>query len=218
MGAYTSLQNRQVCGVLQEFTILSLSPAVQLQGLTKHYGDFAALSEVDLTIQRGELFGQLGPNGAGKTTAIRLIMGALRATAGLAHVDGHDRLGLRDAMSDYAVNYSRGMKKKLALVLAMMHQPLVLILDEPSNGLDPYANRTLHTLLREWVDLGRTVFFSTHRLEQAERLCTRLSVLADGRVAAVGTLDELRAGLPQGATLEDVFFATTGLQTPGPGQ
>ncbi len=121
-----------------------------------------------------------------------------------------ERLGLADATEEFAINYSKGMKKKLALLCAMLHDPLVLILDEPTNGLDPYATRALHELVREEVAKGKTIFFSTHLLDQAEKLCRRVGILYKGRLAAVGTLEELRANLSQGGSLEEIFFAVTG--------
>jgi ABC-2 type transport system ATP-binding protein len=120
-----------------------------------------------------------------------------------------DRLELADATDEYAVNYSRGMKKKLALVCALLHDPLLLILDEPTNGLDPYATRTLHALMQELTGAGKTVFFSTHLLDQAQRLCRRIGIVHRGRLAAAGTLEELRAGKTE-ASLEDIFFDATG--------
>jgi len=120
-----------------------------------------------------------------------------------------ERLELGDAIEEFAVNYSKGMKKKLALVCAMLHDPALLILDEPTNGLDPFATRSLHELMREKVAAGHTVFFSTHLLDQAEKLCDRVGIVYQGRLAAAGTVDELRGGLPQESTLEEVFFALT---------
>jgi ABC-2 type transport system ATP-binding protein len=121
-----------------------------------------------------------------------------------------ERLELADAVNEFAVNYSKGMKKKLAAICAMLHDPALLILDEPTNGLDPFATRTLHELMREKVAEGRTVFFSTHLLDQAEKLCSRMAVIHRGRLAAAGSLAELRANLPPQSTLEEVFFALTG--------
>ncbi len=121
-----------------------------------------------------------------------------------------ERLGLADATEEYAMNYSKGMKKKLALLCAMMHDPALLILDEPTNGLDPHATRTLIEIVKEKVAQGRTVLFSTHLLDQAEKLCHRIGILYKGRLAATGTLDELRARLSKGGSLEEIFFAVTG--------
>ncbi len=120
-----------------------------------------------------------------------------------------EKLDLVEAAEEYAVNYSKGMKKKLALICAMLHDPLVLILDEPTNGLDPYATRTLHELLRGKVAEGKTIFCSTHLLDQAEKLCHRAGIVAKGRLAAVGTLGELRARSSQNASLEEIFFSVT---------
>jgi ABC-2 type transport system ATP-binding protein len=238
-------------------------PALELQGLTKSYGAFTAVSDLSLRVGRGELFALLGPNGAGKTTTIRMLMGILQPTAGVARIDGLDcfsqrvevkrrvgylpdepifydylrgreilrfvaemhgldpaeslraaqdlvkRLELADAMDEYAINYSKGMKKKLALICAMLHDPLLLILDEPTNGLDPYATRALHELVREKIAAGKTVFFSTHLLDQAERLCQRAGIVFKGRLAAAGTLAELRARVSQSGTLEEIFFSVT---------
>jgi len=123
---------------------------------------------------------------------------------------------LGDAMEEYAVNYSKGMKKKLALACALLHEPELLILDEPTNGLDPYATRALHELMRRQCAAGRTVFFSTHLLDQAERLCDRVGILFRGRLAAEGAIGELRverAGAD--ASLEEIFFSVTGGATTG---
>jgi len=106
--------------------------------------------------------------------------------------------------------YSLGMKQRLALAACLVGDPDVLILDEPTNGLDPFATRTLHEIMREKVAEGRTVFFSTHLLDQAERLCSRMAIIHRGRLAAAGSLTELRANLPPQSTLEEVFFALTG--------
>ena len=130
-----------------------------------------------------------------------------------------EQLDLAEAMGEYAVNYSRGMKKKLALACALLHQPDLLILDEPTNGLDPYATRAVHELIRRHVASGMSVFFSTHLLDQAERLCDRAGILYRGKLAAVGRLEELRASLAVGGSLEEIFFSvTSGAGMAGNGQ
>jgi ABC-2 type transport system ATP-binding protein len=120
-----------------------------------------------------------------------------------------ERLELGPALADYAVNYSRGMKKKLALVCALLHQPELLILDEPTSGLDPLASRRLNELIVEYQGGGATVLLSSHLLDQVERLCRRIAIVSGGRVAALGTLDELRGERTDAGTLEDIFFAVT---------
>jgi ABC-2 type transport system ATP-binding protein len=101
------------------------------------------------------------------------------------------------------------MRKKLALVCALLHDPPVLLFDEPTNGLDPHATRDCLDLLRERAARGGTVLVSTHLLDQAERLVARVGILDHGRLKAVGPLDALRADLAPGGTLEDVFFRVT---------
>ena len=237
------------------------SSIVEVRGLTKTYGAFQALSNLDLDIPRGELFALLGPNGAGKTTTMRMLMGILKASAGSARINGldcfadrvavkrvvgflpdepvfHDylrgieiirfvggmhglsareiqqrawplieRIELADATEEYAVNYSRGMKKKLGLVCSLLHEPELLILDEPTSGLDPIATRRLNELLLEKVQRGMTVLLSSHLLDQVQKLCRRMAIISGGRLAAVGTLEELRTRASAESSLEEIFFA-----------
>jgi ABC-2 type transport system ATP-binding protein len=119
------------------------------------------------------------------------------------------RLDLGNATEEYAVNYSRGMKKKLGLICALLHDPQLLILDEPASGLDPAGIRTLHELMREKAAEGKTVFFSTHHLEQAEKLCHEIGILHKGRLAMAGTLDEMRETLAHDSSLEGIYFLVT---------
>ena len=97
-------------------------------------------------------------------------------------------------------------KKKLALICAMLHEPRLLVLDEPTSGLDPFATRTFHNLIRATVAAGTAVFYSTHLLDQAERLCDSVGILFQSRLAAFGPLAELREKLCEGGSLEDIFF------------
>ncbi|MGE0142840.1 MAG: ABC transporter ATP-binding protein [Planctomycetota bacterium] len=130
-----------------------------------------------------------------------------------------ERLEFADALDEYAVNYSMGMRKKLALTCAILHEPSVLVLDEPTNGLDPVVTRTLLELVRELAAKGTAIFYSTHLLEQAERLCHRVAILHRGALAALGTPAELRSRIAAEASLEDVFFqVTSGESLPGPSE
>ncbi|MDF3019994.1 MAG: transporter ATP-binding protein [Steroidobacteraceae bacterium] len=193
---------------------------IEFQQLTRTYGDFTAVHPLTLTVDRGEVFGFLGPNGAGKTTTIRMMMGILVPSGGRALISGldcHERravemlaeFGLTEAVDEFAVNYSMGMKKKLGLACALVHDPEVLILDEPINGLDPRAARDVQDRLRLAAAAGKTIFMSTHLLDMAEKVCTRVGIIHKGDLVATGTMDELRARTHQNASLEEVFLAVT---------
>jgi ABC-2 type transport system ATP-binding protein len=124
-------------------------------------------------------------------------------------------MALTEAADEYVVNYSLGMQKKMALCLALIHEPSVLILDEPTTGLDPLATRQMRDLIRSSAERGRTVLLSTHLLDMAERVCDRVAILHHGRLAALGTPDGIRnrafeSGLaPGAASLEDAFLTLT---------
>jgi ABC-2 type transport system ATP-binding protein len=117
--------------------------------------------------------------------------------------------GLEEVAQEYAVNYSMGMKKKLGLACALIHEPSVLILDEPTNGLDPRASRDVQQRLRKSVDEGMTIFLSTHILDMAERLCSRIGIIHHGQLVATGSPQELKDKVTAGGTLEQVFLAVT---------
>lgn len=114
-------------------------------------------------------------------------------------------LGLEEAQEDFASNYSTGMKKRLGLACALIHEPKVLILDEPTNGLDPRSAFHVRDVILDFAASGRTVLLSTHLLDLAERVCHRLGVLHHGRLVAIGTRDELA---PHGS-LEEKFLTLT---------
>ena len=118
------------------------------------------------------------------------------------------RMKLSDEMDNYAEDYSRGMKKKLGLLLAMLHEPKLLVLDEPTNGLDVESTRLFYELITETAASGTTVLFSTHLMDHVARLCSHAVVIGDGKLIAKGSLDELRAltGLDD---LEDIFVKLT---------
>ena len=242
---------------------------IQLENLTRHYGSLAAVQDLNMTVQEGELFGFLGPNGAGKTTTIRMIIGLLRPTRGTVSVVGHDvkqeplavkravgylaqtpllydkltgreflrflgglyglgdekidartehllaLMDLSDKADQLIESYSGGMRHKIGLCGALLHEPPVLVLDEPLTGLDPYSARRIKDLLQELCRQGSTVFLSTHVLEVAERVCDRVGILDKGRLIAVGTMAALRTQAQSSAetTLEDLFLQLTGGET-----
>jgi len=219
-----------------------MTAAIETAGLTKTYGAARGITDVDLTVEPGEVFGFLGPNGAGKTTMIRVLLDLVRPTAGSARVLGldahadaiavHRRIGyvagdpalddrltgralcawlgrLRgtpdpvgvDALAERLVVdldrpirvLSKGNRQKVALVQAFVHRPDLLLLDEPTSGLDPIVQETFAEMVREVADAGRTVFLSSHRLDEVQQVCDRVGIIADGRVIAVDRVDDLRA-------------------------
>ena len=117
--------------------------------------------------------------------------------------------GLDEASEDFAVNYSLGMKKKLGLACALIHEPAVLILDEPINGLDPRASRDVQERLLRIAAAGTTIFVSTHLLDMAEKLCSRVAIIHRGALAATGSLGEIRRQLASEGSLEDIFLQLT---------
>jgi ABC-2 type transport system ATP-binding protein len=124
-------------------------------------------------------------------------------------------LDLADAAEEYAINYSMGMKKKLGLACALIHDPPVLILDEPTNGLDPRAARQVRDRLQAAATRGKTIFVSTHLLDMAERLCTRVGIINAGRLVEVGAVETLRQKLAPGGSLEEVFIKVTDPEAQG---
>jgi ABC-2 type transport system ATP-binding protein len=117
---------------------------------------------------------------------------------------------LAEAQDDLIDSYSHGMKQKAALAAALIHDPRVLVLDEPTVGLDPKSARLIKDMLRQLADRGAAVFLSTHILEIAERMCDRIGIINQGRLVAVGTMDELRALGKGERSLEDIFLSLTG--------
>jgi ABC-2 type transport system ATP-binding protein len=224
--------------------------AIELDGVTKRYGDVRALHDVDLTVDDGEIFGFLGPNGAGKSTTIDILLDFVRPTAGEVTVLGHDaqaesravrrrtgvlpdgfsvydrltgrkhlrlavdskgadedvddllaRVGIADAADRPAGDYSTGMVQRLVLAMALVGDPDLLILDEPSTGLDPNGARRMREVIRAERDRGATVFFSSHILEQVEAVCDRVGILRGGELVAVDTIEGLREAVGGGDRL-----------------
>jgi len=123
-----------------------------------------------------------------------------------------DVLELAEKRDTLIIDYSQGMKKKVGLAAALIHNPKVLFLDEPFNGVDVVSVRTVRRILMRLVDRGVTVFFSSHVMDMVERLCHRVAILREGRVVALGTVDELKTqvGAPADSSLEDLFLAHIG--------
>jgi len=221
---------------------MNATPAmVRMQGLSKRYGDTLALDRLDLTVERGGVYGYLGQNGAGKTTTIRLLLGLLRPSAGRAELDGVDAWrdpvaahrqvayvaaephlwpGLtgaemleflarlrggadaryREALVDrFQLDTSKkvrvlshGSRQKVQLIAAFASRAELLILDEPTGGLDPLMEMAFRETVREAAQRGQTAFLSSHILSEVEAVCDRVGILRAGRLVDEGTLADLR--------------------------
>ena len=228
--------------------------AIEIEGLSKHFGDVVAVDDLDLVVEDGEIFGFLGPNGAGKSTTIDILLDFIRPTAGRVTVLGHDaqaeglavrrrtgvlpdayhvydrltgrqhvelaldmkgldsdpmalldRVRIADAADRKAGGYSKGMRQRLVLAMALVGEPDLLVLDEPSTGLDPNGAREMRDIIREENARGTTVFFSSHVMEQVEAVCDRVAIIDRGRLVAVDTIDGLRHATGSGETLYVTF-------------
>jgi ABC-2 type transport system ATP-binding protein len=229
--------------------------AVQVENLTKKFGEFVAVDRVTFTVDRGAIFGFLGPNGAGKTTTIRMLLGLLRPTSGTATVLGYDivkqtaevkrrigymsqRFSLYDdltvdenlnfygrtygvrggrlkARKDYVLqmaglvgrqreltrNLSGGWKQRLALGAAIVHEPEMLFLDEPTAGVDPLSRRAFWDLLYDLAEGGTTIMVTTHYMDEAEH-CQHLAFVQRGRIVAHGSPAYIKENHMRGQVLE----------------
>ena len=229
---------------------------LQIEHLTKAYGDKKAVDDLSLHIRPGEIYGFIGHNGAGKTTTLKSAVGILRFDSGEIRINGRsikdepvackrvlayipDNPDLYDFMTgikylnfvadifgvpseerrakidDYAARfeltddlaqpiaaYSHGMKQKLAVIAAWLHSPKLIIMDEPFVGLDPKAAHLLKIMMRELCEEGGAIFFSTHVLEVAEKLCDKVAIIKGGRLIRSGPMEEVKGD----DSLEDVFL------------
>ena len=229
---------------------------LDIQHLTKTYGEKKAVDDLTLHTAPGEIYGVVGHNGAGKTTTLKAAVGILQFDSGEITVGGRsirtDPLGCKRQLAyipdnpdlyDYmtgikylsfiadvfGVNaatrqarireyaelfeltgdlaqpiaaYSHGMKQKLSIIAAWLHDPKLIIMDEPFVGLDPKASHLLKTMMRQVCDDGGAIFFSTHVLEVAEKLCDKVAIIKSGRLIRSGTMEEVKGD----DSLEDVFL------------
>jgi ABC-2 type transport system ATP-binding protein len=221
-------------------------PVVETNQLTKHYGSIAAVEDLSLTVNEGEIFGFLGPNGAGKTTTILMLLGLTRPTSGTVNVCGHNptrdairvkhmvgylpehlgfyddmtarenlryvarlngipdeiskerieealkTVGLDEASDRRAGTFSKGMRQRLGIAEVLIKEPQLVILDEPTLGLDPDASNRMITTIEELSrQKGITVLFSSHYLNQVQRISDRVGIMIRGKMVAKGTIDEL---------------------------
>ena len=229
---------------------------LNIEHLTKTYGEKKAVDDLCLHIAPGEIYGFIGHNGAGKTTTLKSVVGILQFDAGEITIDGisikenpleckrrfayiPDNPDLYDYMTGikylnfiadifgvganerqarirkYAdafeltadlaqpiAAYSHGMKQKLAIIAAWLHDPRLIVMDEPFVGLDPKAAHTLKGMMRQVCDNGGAIFFSTHVLEVAEKLCDKVAIIKGGKLIRSGTMEEVKGD----DSLEEVFL------------
>ena len=233
---------------------------LNIEHLTKAYGEKKAVDDLNLHIVPGEIYGFIGHNGAGKTTTLKSVAGILQFDEGEITIDGisikenpleckrrfayiPDNPDLYDYMTGikylnfiadifgvganerqerirkYAdafeltadlaqpiAAYSHGMKQKLAIISAWLHEPKLILMDEPFVGLDPKAAHLLKEMMREMCDEGGAIFFSTHVLEVAEKLCDKVAIIKNGKLIRSGTMEEVKGD----ESLEDVFLELEG--------
>lgn len=235
---------------------------IETQNLTKSHADFTAVSNVNLHIPKGAVYGFLGPNGAGKSTTMKMFLGLTKPTSGSFTIDGKkypearveilnevgsfieapafygnlsgeenleiirkilglpksavsealEIVGLTQFKKRLAKKYSLGMKQRLGLASALIGKPSILILDEPTNGLDPVGIHEIRTIIRSLPEkFNCTVFVSSHLLSEVELMADTVGILNHGRLLFEGTLEQLRSGAAaQGYptdNLEDTFLA-----------
>ena len=233
---------------------------LQIEHLTKTYGEKKAVDDLSLHILPGEIYGFIGHNGAGKTTTLKSVAGILRFDAGEIRIAGTsirtdplackrkiayipdnpdlydymtgiqylnfianifgvsaadrqvrirelaERFELTNDLAQPIAVYSHGMKQKLAIISAWLHAPQLVVMDEPFVGLDPKAAHLLKGMMRELCDRGGAIFFSTHVLEVAEKLCDKVAILRAGKLIRSGTMDEVKGD----DSLEEVFLELEG--------
>src|SRR5512146_1736654 len=238
---------------LSRYRSLTMSEAViQVENLTRRFGDFVAVDHINFDVHQGEVVGYLGPNGSGKTTTIRMLLGLLEPSDGKATVLGFDAFkqseevraragymsqkfaiyddltvlenltfyggvyGIRDRArikrtldlvglqghdSTLTRSLSAGWRQRLALGIALVHEPKLLFLDEPTSGVDPTARRAFWDLIYELAENGVTILVTTHYMDEAE-YCERVGIMRDGRLLAMDTPSNLKRDIIPGDVWE----------------
>ena len=207
---------------------------LRMVGLTKRFGGFTAVDDLNLEVRRGEVLGFLGPNGAGKSTTVGMVLGLIAPTAGridyagvtlkgigaiieapafYPFLSGHDNLralalaagGVPDSRIDELLDYvglaerrkspyrtySLGMKQRLGIASTLLMDPALIILDEPTNGLDPAGQREIRALIPQLAHEGRSVILASHLLHEVEQVCDRVAILRRGKLLQVGSVSEV---------------------------
>ncbi|WP_452233193.1 ABC transporter ATP-binding protein [Lacinutrix sp. MEBiC02595] len=237
---------------------MNKNKVIQVEGLTKMYGDFAAVDAITFEVEKGEIFGFLGANGAGKTTAMKMLIGISKPTAGKAQVAGFDvykqaedikknigymsqkfalyddltvkeniaffggiyglsrrsikekstvlieELGLEKVANKLVGALPLGWKQKLSFSVALLHDPKIVFLDEPTGGVDPITRRQFWEMIYKAASEGTTVFVTTHYMDEAE-YCDRVSIMVNGKIEALDTPKKLKEQFQVG-NMNDVFL------------
>lgn len=229
---------------------------ISIENLSKRFGRVTALSEVSLTVEKGEFFGLVGPNGAGKSTLMHILSGYLFPDQGKLELAGKtlkdndkkgrrilglvpqsialydkfsamvnlevfgstygippkelkekiefwlDKVQLWDRRKDKVKGYSGGMKRRLNLAASLLHEPEILLCDEPTVGVDPQSRNAIFDFLEEQNENGLTVVYTTHYMEEVERLCKRIAIIDAGKIIASGSRNDLVAQLPYTTSIQ----------------
>jgi ABC-2 type transport system ATP-binding protein len=217
---------------------------ISVRGLNKHFGNFQALKDVNLNVDKGDIYGFIGHNGAGKSTTISILTGLAKADSGTCIVNGKDAcktvnpselgigylpedprfykwmtaretlvylleasgkknnpakineilewVGLEESAGRKVGGFSRGMKQRLGIGAALINDPELLFLDEPSSALDPEGRGDVLRLIKDLRDMGKTVFFSTHILSDVERICNKVGILVNGKMVKEDRLEVIQ--------------------------
>ena len=229
---------------------------VKIKELTKKFGDFTAVDNIDLSIKEGEIYGLLGPNGAGKSTIINMICGLITTTKGCIEILGKDNqknsnnakrnigvvpqdiavyedltclenvkffaslygikgeelkkkaqealefVGLSDKAKSMPASFSGGMKRRLNIACAIAHTPKLLIMDEPTVGIDPQSRNHILQSVKKLNERGCTIIYTTHYMEEVEAISTMISIIDHGKVIVTGTKEELKSIVTDKNTVE----------------
>ena len=241
-------------------------PVVVIDQLTKRYGEFTAVDNVSLTLDRGRILGFIGPNGAGKTTTIKILVGLAKPTSGSASIAGadcvrdarrikrlvgympdtfgsYDNMSVREYldffgaafgiprkpraariaevmettnstyMQDrYVETLSHGMKQRVGIARTLLHDPDVLVFDEPANGLDPEARIEMRELLLRLAEMGKTLIVTSHILPELSRICDQVAIIHEGKLMAFGMLDDILRQLDQHRMMEVQLASTEAME------
>jgi len=216
---------------------------LEIQNLTKKFGDFIAVDNMSLSVAEGEIFGFLGANGAGKSTTINMIAGLLRSNDGTIEILGKNSrfakmnlgmvpqdlaiyedmtafenvkffaglyglrgnllkerveealefVGLEDKHKSYPKSFSGGMKRRLNIACSIAHRPKLIIMDEPTVGIDPQSRNYILNSVRKLNEMGCTIIYTSHYMEEVEEICTRVAIIDHGKIIAEGTKDQLKS-------------------------